>query len=205
MLEAVQAGGAPEHAAEAFRALCIHGRRRLASAAYLSELVGPCTALAGSAALASSVRLTLQEALARLVGAAPSPAEAEQLLHALVRAPCEQLAALLPHLPPSDGASVPPETAPRASDGSDGSRGSGGEAAATAASTQGVEEAVATQLALIGAAIRFSDTIHVGGGGSCAAHPVFAVLSYCWPLLQDAPRRGGHAATVNGVSSQVEL
>jgi len=191
VLEAVQAGGAPEHAAEAFRALCIHGRRRLASAAYLSELVGPCTALAGSAALASSVRLTLQEALARLVGAAPSPAEAEQLLHALVRAPCEQLAALLPHLPPSDGASVPPETAPRASDGSDGSRGSGGEAAATAASTQGVEEAVATQLALIGAAIRFSDTIQVGGGGSCAAHPVFAVLSYCWPLLQDASRRGG--------------
>ena len=63
MLEAVQAGGAPEHAAEAFRALCIHGRRRLASAAYLSELVGPCTALAGSAALASGVRLTLQEAL----------------------------------------------------------------------------------------------------------------------------------------------
>ena len=168
-------------------------------------MVGPCTALAGSAALASGVRLTLQEALARLVGAAPSPAEAEQLLHALVRAPCEQLAALLPHLPPSDGASVPPETAPRASDGSDGSRGSGGEAAATAASTQGVEEAVATQLALIGAAIRFSDTIQVGGGGSCAAHPVFAVLSYCWPLLQDAPRRGGHAATVNGVSSQVEL
>ena len=73
------------------------------------------------------------------------------------------------------------------------------------ASTQGVEEAVATQLALIGAAIRFSDTIHVGGGGSCAAHPVFTVLSYCWPLLQDAPRRGGHAATVNGVPSQVEL
>lgn len=62
VLESLESTAAAPHAAEAFRALCIHGRGVLARPAVLTELVGACAPLLASETLEPELCLTMQGA-----------------------------------------------------------------------------------------------------------------------------------------------
>ena len=159
VLGALQVSDAAEAAAEAFRALCVHGRRQLARAETIHGMLQACAPSLRAEELPAELRVALVEGLARLVAQLSKPEEAAQALHALVEAPCTTLGALLQQAPPPQqpqppGAPPQPPVPPE------------------------MGAAVATQLQLIAAAIRYCDQFRP------ERHPVLPVLQHCWPLLQ---------------------
>lgn len=156
VLGALQVSDVAEAAAEAFRALCVHGRRQLARAETIHGMLQACAPSLRAEELPAELRVALVEGLARLVAQLSKPEEAAHALHALVEAPCTTLGALLQQAPPPPPPGAPPVPPVPPEMGA----------------------AVATQLQLIAAAIRYCDQFRP------ERHPVLPVLQHCWPLLQ---------------------
>jgi hypothetical protein len=121
-----------EHAAVAFRALCVHAQRHLGKLEVISALNGICEPALRNEALSSELRVALMEGLARLVASLTREEQAQAALSALVAPICTQLQGTLALLPAPTG--EPPARLPK----------------------EHVEMA-ATQLALVSSAIRFCD------------------------------------------------
>jgi hypothetical protein len=120
-----------EHAAVAFRALCVHAQRQLGRIETVRALLGICEPAMRNDALSSGLRVALVEGLARLVASLSREEHAQQALAALIAPPCQLLQGLLTTLPAH---TEPPSAIPKE-----------------------VVEATATHLALVSSSIRFCD------------------------------------------------
>ena len=150
-----------EHAAIAFRSLCVHAKRQLGRQETVLALLRVCEPALNNVELTAELRIALAEGLARLVAELPSrDDQARSALTELLRTPCTLLQKALQH-----GATV-------------------GEVGVGAWRQQSAEN-VATQLALVGSAIRFCDRYNVDVPGAAAnVNPVLPVMqSGVWDLL----------------------
>ena len=120
-----------EHAAVAFRALCVHAQKHLGRVETVQALLGVCEPAMRNEGLSSNLRVALVEGLARLVASLTREEHAQQCLSSLVAPPCQLLQQTVQSLPPL---SEPP----------------------TAVSKE-IVEAVSTHLTLIASSIRFCD------------------------------------------------
>lgn len=111
LLGALAVPEAAEHAASAFRALCVHAQRVLGRPETVAALLGACVPSITNAELSAGLRIALVEGLARLVAVLPAEG-AQAALGSLVSAPCTLLQMLLSTVsPPSPGAAPPPAEA----------------------------------------------------------------------------------------------
>ncbi len=131
VLKALVVEESGEHAAVAFRALCVHAQRQLGKAEMVHALLSFCDSPMRNETLTPGLRVALVEGLARLVASLPREEHAQQALSALILPPCQLLQQSL--------ASLPPPTEP------------------PTASPKEIVEAVATHLSLIASSIRFCD------------------------------------------------
>jgi hypothetical protein len=176
LLAALSVEEAAEHAAVAFRALCVHAQRALGRLETVQALIAACEPSIANAELSSELRIALAEGLARLVAALPVEA-AQTSLTALLSPPCVQLQLLLAALPPMP----PPGGAPPAAPPAD------------------AADSAATQMLLVASSIRFCDRFL--DPRLVSGHPVLPVLQGCWPLLmQAAATFRGHAGFVQALS-----
>ena len=161
VLSSLVVEGAAEHAAIAFRSLCVHAKRQLGRQETVLALLRVCEPALSNVELTAELRIALAEGLARLVAELPSRDDQARLaLTELLRTPCTLLQNALQH-----GATA-------------------GEAGVGAWRRQSAEN-VATQVALVGAAIRFCDRYNVDVPGAAAnVNPVLPVMqSGVWDLL----------------------
>ena len=89
-----------EHAAVAFRALCVHAQKHLGRVETVHALLGICEPAMRNASLTKELRVALVEGLARLVASLTREEQAQQALAALVSPPCQLLQQDLASLPP---------------------------------------------------------------------------------------------------------
>uniref|UniRef100_A0A7S4B9K5 Transportin-3 n=1 Tax=Chrysotila carterae TaxID=13221 RepID=A0A7S4B9K5_CHRCT len=108
-LQATELPFVAKHAAESFRALCVHGRRLLGDPVTVNQVLCALQPLLRSQDLDSELRVALTEGAARLIGAMRNASNAGQLLQVLVSDPCEALSLLLQQL-----SEAPSEEAQRA-------------------------------------------------------------------------------------------
>jgi len=156
VLSSLQVPSVAEHAANAFRAICVHAQKQLGKFDTVVALLRVCEPALSNVELSAELRIALMEGLARLAAVLPARDEhAKQALGALLAPPCTQLQATLAH-----AASL-------------------GEAGAAAWLRESAE-GVATQVALIGGAIRFCDRYM----DNAERNPVLPVMQGgVWALL----------------------
>jgi len=163
-LQAMAVPEATEHASEAFRLLCVHGKRHLANSATIFQLLNVCKPSLSSQTVSGEHRIALSEGVARLIGAVRSADDARQALQAAVEDPCKALHALLQQI--QAPATVPPSLG-------------------AASSAHELSQQIALQIQLITSSIRFCDNFKPDN------HPVPPILHNCWALLQESARRCG--------------
>ena len=167
---ALRTPAAADHAAEAFRSLCVHARKQLASAETFGAILAAVEPCFAAESLSADLRVALAEGLGRLVASLPRAADAQAALASLLRAPCAALSAALQQPPP-------PPVSP-------------GAPPSEAAAERGA--AVAVQLRLLTAAVRFCDGFKRGAPGA-------AGLQGCWPLVQAVAERHATADVVGAL------
>ena len=168
---ALRTPAAADHAAEAFRSLCVHARKQLASAETFGAILAAVEPCFAAESLSADLRVALAEGLGRLVASLPRAADAQAALASLLRAPCAALSAALQQPPP-------PPVSP-------------GAPPSEAAAERGA--AVAVQLRLLTAAVRFCDGFKEEG------HPALPALQGCWPLVQAVAERHATADVVGAL------
>lgn len=99
VLKALLVEESGEHAAVAFRALCVHAQKHLGRVETVQALLGVCEPAMRNEALSASLRIALVEGLARLVASLTREEHAQQCLGALLAPPCHLLQATLTALP----------------------------------------------------------------------------------------------------------
>ena len=131
VLQALRVPESAEHAAVAFKNLCVHAQKQLGRLETILALLSICEPAMIDASLSSELRVALMEGLARLVGSLPREEAAKQVLEALVAPVSRMLEQTVQSLPPP---TEPPTRLPREA-----------------------VESCATLLALVSSAIRFCD------------------------------------------------
>uniref|UniRef100_A0A7S2BL89 Exportin-1/Importin-beta-like domain-containing protein n=1 Tax=Haptolina brevifila TaxID=156173 RepID=A0A7S2BL89_9EUKA len=96
VLQSLMVAPCAEHAAVAFRALCVHAQKQLGRFETVQVLLSICEPAMRNAELSVDLRIALTEGLARLVASLPTRDEqARQALSALMAPPCTLLQATL--------------------------------------------------------------------------------------------------------------